>query len=95
MKIVCEYPVGTLRTATAVNNVVMVAQAVRQMPGVGQPFLAFASLPANAIMADFDHESILDENGNRRFVVSSVVAENIQMINEMLANPPLDAITLP
>ena len=95
MKIVCEYPVGILRTATAVNNVVMVAQAVRQMPGIGQPFLAFENLPANAIMADFDHESIVDENGNRRFVVSSVVAENVQMINEMLASPPLAAITLP
>ncbi len=94
MKIVCEYPVGTLRTATAVNTVTIVATAVKTMPGVGQPFLCFASLPSNAIMADFQHESIVDENGNCKYIVSSSAAQNVIMINEMLANPPLAAITL-
>ena len=92
MKVVCEYPVGTLRTATAVNNVTMVAMALRQMPGVGQPFLAFANLPAPAIMANFDLHEDWAGHGNK---VSGDVAKNVEMINAMLAAPPLDAITLP
>ena len=95
MKMVCEYPVGTLRTATTVNNTVVMATAVKTMPGVGQPFLMFASLPANALMADFNHESIIDENGVCKYLVSSNAADNLIMINDMLANPPLAAITLP
>ena len=99
MKIVCEYPTGTLRTATAVNNNTMVAMTLRQMPGVGKPFLVFDTLPANAVMADFDHESILVDDGNgnmvRKYVVSNDVAANVAMIVDMLANPPVDAITLP
>lgn len=99
MKIVCEYPVGTLRTATGVNHLGMLAKGLRVMPGVGQPFLVFASLPAPVIMADFDHESIMEDDGEgnmvRKYVVSQDEVKNIAMINEMLANPPLAAITLP
>lgn len=99
MKIVCEYPAGTLRTATGVNNLTMLGQGVRVMPGIGKPFLVFADLPAPAVMADFDHESIMVDDGNgnmvRKYVVSADVAANVAMINDMLANPPLDAITLP
>jgi len=95
MKLVCEYPPGSLRTATTVNNVAIVATAVKNMPGVGQPFLIFQNLPSNVAAADFDHESILDDDGNRKYVVSTSAAENLMMINAMLANPPLDAITLP
>ena len=94
MKAVFEYPIGTLRTATTVNNVAVVGQVLKSAPGVGQPFLIFASLPSNVAMVDWQHESLLDSEGNPKFVVSTVTSENVQMINAMLANPPLGAITL-
>lgn len=84
MKLVCEYPVGTLRTAAAVNNVSAVAMAIRQMPGVGKPFLIFSDLPGQATMAFFDMYP--------DYVVSSDVSANIAMINAQLASPPLDAV---
>ena len=92
MKLICEYPVGTLRNATTVANKTTVATTVKTLPGVGKPFLIFASLPSPAVMADF---SMFPQ-----FIVSSVVSENLQMINDMLAmddgvnpNPLLDALT--
>lgn len=91
MKIVCEYPVGNLRTIAAVNNVQMVASAIRSMPGVGQPFLAFANLPSPAVMADFDLHPDWAGHGN---LVTNDVGKNADMIQAMLDNPPLDAITL-
>lgn len=94
MKIVCDYA-GALRTVTMVNTVSLVAQTVKNIPGVGQAFLAFANLPANPVAAEFNHPSIVDENGNCKYIVSAVNSENAAMINEMLANPPLAAITLP
>lgn len=94
MKVVCDYA-GALRTVTMVNTVSLVAQTVKNIPGVGKPFLAFTNLPANPVAAEFNHPSIVDENGNSKYVVSAVNAENAAMINEMLATPPLAAITLP
>lgn len=94
MKAVYEYPVGTLRTATTVNNIAIVGQVLKSAPGVGQPFLVFANLPSNVAMVDWNHESIVDENGEPKYLVSNVTSENVQMINAMLANPPLGAITL-
>lgn len=92
MKLICEYPVGTLRNATTVANKNTVAITLKTLPGVGKPFLIFASLPGTATMADF---SMFPQ-----FVVSSVVSENLQMINDMLdmddgvnPNPLLDALT--
>lgn len=92
MKMICEYPVGTLRNATTVANKTSVATVVKSMPGVGQPFLIFASLPSPAIACDF---SMFPQ-----FIVTSVVADNLQMINDMLAmddgvnpNPLLAALT--
>ena len=92
LKLICEYPVGTLRNATTVANKNTVALALKNMPGVGQPFLIYAALPSSAIMADF---SMFPQ-----FVVSTVVSENLQMINDMLdmddgvnPNPLLDALT--
>lgn len=92
MRMICEYPVGTLRNATTVANKTSVATVVKTMPGVGKPFLIYASLPSAATMADF---SMFPQ-----FVVSSVVSENLQMINDMLDmddgagnNPLLDALT--
>lgn len=91
MKVVFEYN-GQLRTAAAVNNVQMVASTIKSMPGIGQPFLCFANLPAPAAMADFDLHSDWAGNGN---VVTNDTAKNAQMIQAMLDAPPLDAITLP
>jgi len=94
MRAVYEFPSGTLRNATTVNNVSIVANALKSVPGVGQPFLIFNSLPGAVAMVDWQHESIIDENGNSKYVVSSTSSENVTMINDMLANPPLAAITL-
>jgi hypothetical protein len=95
MRLICEYPQGTLRNATTVNNIAIVGQTVKTLPGIGQPFLVFSSLPGVVGAVDWQHESIVDENGNPKYIVSSVTSENVQMINAMLANPPLGAITLP
>jgi hypothetical protein len=91
MKLVCEFPVGTLRTMTTVNNVAQLATALKNVPGVGKPFLVFASLSGPALMADFDLH--LDWAGSGNKVVSDVNT-NIDMINAMLATPPTDAVTL-
>jgi hypothetical protein len=85
MKLVCEYPAGTLRTATTANNNQAVAQAVKSMPGVGKPFLIFATLPGTVIFADL--EMYPD------YVVSTDVAANLAKIEAMLSTPPLDALT--
>jgi len=91
MKLLAEYPVGTLRNATTVANKIVVATAVKNMPGVGRPFLIFNSLPSAAITCDFDMFPM--------YIVSSVVADNLAMIEEMLAmedddpNPLLSALT--
>ncbi len=86
MKLIAEYPVGTLRNATTVNNVNSVAVAIKTMPGVGKPFLIFASLPGTVVMADFGMYP--------DYVVSSDTATNVGIINDQLATPPLDAITI-
>ena len=85
MKLICEYPPGTLRNATTAANIPAVASAVRSMPGVGKPFLIYQSLPGTVTIADFGMYP--------DYVVSSVVAENEAMINAMLATPPTDALT--
>lgn len=94
MKAVYEFPVGTLRTATTVNNVAIIGQVLKSAPGVGQQFLIFQNLAGNVAMVDWAHESIVDENNEPLYVVSSVTSENVAMINSMLANPPTGAITL-
>lgn len=93
MKLICEYPVGSLRNAVTVSNINTVAQALKVMPGVGKPFLIFASdaYTGLVIMADFELHEDWAGNGN---VVNSDVAKNKAMIEAMLAEPPLDAITL-
>lgn len=91
MKVVFEFN-GQLRTAAAVNNVQMVAMTIRQMPGIGQPFLVFANLPAQAVMADFGLHPDWAGHGN---LVTNDVTKNAQMIQAMLDAPPMDAITLP
>lgn len=85
MKLVCEYPAGTLRTATTANNNQAVATAVKTMPGVGQPFLIFASLPGTVVMADLEMYP--------SYVVDIDPAVNLALIEQMLASPPLDALT--
>lgn len=91
MRLICEYA-GALRNAVTVNNVNSVALALRQMPGVGQPFLIYASLPGPVVAADFDlHQN--DDGTGPRWVVSSDPAVNVASINEQLETPPLDALT--
>jgi len=86
MKMVCEYPIGTLRNnMTTVANVTTVANALRNVPGVGQPCLLFASWPSAPVMVDFTMFP--------QYIVSNVVAENVAMIEAMLADPPLAALT--
>lgn len=75
LKLIADYPIGTLRNATTVANKNVVALALKSMPGVGQPFYIFNSLPGTVVAADFDMFP---------FIVSSVVSENLQMINDML-----------
>jgi hypothetical protein len=91
MKLICEF-VGALRTATTVNNVTSVAMALRQMPGVGKPFLIFTSLPGKVVAADFEMFQN-DEQSGPKWVVSQDVAANVAAINEQLAAPPTDALT--
>ena len=86
MRLICEFPEGTLRNATTVNDVSAVASAIRQMPGVGKPFLIFQTSPGWVVMADFGLYP--------QYVVTSDLNQNIALINAMLASPPLDAITL-
>lgn len=85
MKLICEYPPGTLRNATTSSSIAAVANAVKIMPGVGKPWLIFASLPGQVTIADFDLYP--------QYVVSAVSADNEAMINDMLASPPTDALT--
>lgn len=93
MKAVFEYA-GALRTATTVNTVNVIASVLKSAPGVGQPFLIFQNLPNAVAMVDWQHESIVDENGNPKYVVSNTISVTAAMINEMLENPPTGAITL-
>lgn len=87
MRLLCEYPAGVLRNAVTTNHVPSVASVVRNLPGVGKPFLIFASLPGNPVMVDFSMYP--------QYIVSSDISANIDMINAMLDNPPIDAVTFP
>lgn len=87
MKIICEYPVGTLRVGTAVNNISVIAKSVKSVPGVGKPFLVFASLPPGTVAE-------ADLNMFPEYVASSVEADNAAIIQQMLDNPPLAALTI-
>lgn len=85
MKIICEYPVGTLRNATGTNNVGSIARTLKTMPGVGQPFMVFASLPGTVT-------AVVEWPAD--MVVSSDETENADMINYMLANPPIGNVVI-
>lgn len=97
MRLICEYPAGVLRNAVAVDNNYSVGLVVRQLPGVGKPFLVFYSLPGPLLLADFEHQSLMvdDGNGGTRFkyIVTADPVANAAMVAEMLANPPTQAIT--
>lgn len=92
VKIVCDFN-GALRTLTLGTSVQIAANFVKNnVPGVGQPFLAFTNLPASPIGADFDMHPDWAGYGN---LVTNDAAKNAAMIQAMLDAPPLDAITLP
>lgn len=85
MKLICEYPVGTLRNATSTNNLQSLARSLKNMPGVGKPFLVFESLPGPVT-------TVIEWPAE--YVVSSDELENLGMINAMIANPPLSSIVI-
>jgi hypothetical protein len=89
MRLICEFPKGVLRNnMTTVNNIGTVGATLKNVPGVGEPFLIFANpFPVPPAMVDFDKYP--------QYRVSAVVSENVAMIEEQLANPPLDALTFP
>ena len=93
MKLVTELTIGgvdTLKTLTTSNNIALVAQTLITTPGVGKPFLIFPSLSGTPTMADFNLHPDWASLGN---LVTSTVADNVTMINAMLATPPTDALT--
>lgn len=85
LKVICEYPPGSLRNATSANDVRRLAIAVKNMPGVGRPFLVYNTLPGLVSIADFEMYP--------EYKVSANEAENEALINTMLVNPPMDALT--
>lgn len=85
MRLLCEFPAGTLRNAVTVNHIPSVAKVLRNMPGIGKPFLIFEALQGVAVAVDFDMYP--------QYVVSADEAANTAMIEEQLATPPLDAVT--
>lgn len=91
MKMLCEWPAGVLRSMTSTNHMGLAAQGLMNVPGVGQPFLFFASLPGQVAAVDFDLHDDWAGHGNR---VTNDVVKNMEMIQAMLDNPPLDALTI-
>jgi hypothetical protein len=89
MKMICEFPVGTLRTLTATNTLVLSAQGLINVPGVGQPFLFFNSLPGKVAAVDFELHEDWAGHGNK---VTNDIVKNMAMLQAMLDNPPLDAV---
>jgi hypothetical protein len=89
MKLVC-YVNDALRIIAASSNLDQCASALRSLPGVGNKFLFFASLPSNPTLVDFDLHADWAGKGN---AVTSVVADNRAMIQAMLDDPPTDALT--
>lgn len=69
----------TLLTAQNTDH----ASHIKNVPGVGKPYMIFASLPdGNPTSADFSNAPI----------VSNDVAANQAAIDAMLADPPWDAL---
>lgn len=89
MRLVCIDRTGTLRNnITTVANIGTVGQTLKNMPGVGRPFLIFS--PAGWVAP-----AAVDFDLHPEYVVSAVVSENVAMIEAMLANPPIDSLTFP
>ena len=91
MKLLCEFPIGTLRTMTSTNNIALAAQGLMNVPGVGQPFLMFNTLPGKVASVDFDLHTDWAWHGN---VVTNDISKNMAMIQAMLDAPPLDALVI-
>lgn len=86
MKLVCEVLINGVATAkivTTANNMNQ-GQLVKTLPGVGKPFYMFANLTGTLLAVDFTDAPI----------VSTDVAANNAAIDEMIANPPLDKLTM-
>lgn len=93
MRLVCYLTIGgvpTLKDLASTSNVAQAGAAIKTTPGVGQPFLFFASLTGHPSLCDFDLHPDWAGHGN---LVTSSASDNADMINAMLASPPTDAIT--
>lgn len=91
MKLLCEFPIGTLRSMTSTNNLALAAQGLKNVPGVGQPFLFFNTLPGQVAAVDFELHTDWAGHGNK---VTNDVQKNAEMIQAMLDTPPVDALTI-
>lgn len=90
-KLVCD-ALGEPRILSASNNVNIIANALKVTPGVGQPFLYFASLPPGQL-ASVDYNLHQDWAGYGNLVRGNA-AENLAMLNAMLSAPPTDAVVI-
>lgn len=79
MKLVCEILVNGVMSTKVLTTADSMDQGalVKTKPGVGKPFLMFASLPGSVIAADFEGAP----------VVSTSTVENNQAIQAMLSEP--------
>ena len=86
MKLVFERTLrGVTKTYTAtVANGVDPGEAAKIVCGVGNAFYAFDTIPGSVLAADFDGAPI----------VSADAEANNTAIAAMLANPPLDKLTI-
>ncbi len=92
-RMVCMKIIGgvdTLIAPAASSNLDQCAMALRSLPGVSKKFLFYPSLPSTPTFAEFDLDPTTYPLGN---TVTSDVATNRAMIDAMLANPPIDALT--
>jgi hypothetical protein len=84
MKLVCPILINGVDTTKVLTTVTGTeATFVKNKPGVGKPFLIFATLTGSVAAADFEGAP----------VVSAVTADNQAAIDAMLADPPLSRLT--
>lgn len=93
-KLVAEFDFGDgpeLASVAASSNLNSVAVAIKTNPGVGNPFLYFATLSGQPALCNFALHPDWAGHGN---VATSDTAANKAMLEAMLANPPTDALTM-
>lgn len=87
VKIVCIDKTNTPRyNITGVNDVARVAKTLKNMPGIGRPFMVFAD-------AGWVPPTMVDFDLHPDYVVSADESVNAGLIEAMLADPPIDALS--